>query len=335
MMERSRDIPPARISGAWRRLSRALAGSLALLGLAGCTDPQGNGRCVIDGFGNIPILNRQGSPIVRASVNGHPVAFIVDSGSYNSTISPRSADQLGLNANGATGLVGGVDGPSMASVQTARTIALGTGQARDAAFLVADLPQARPVSGLPVVGLFGAEFMLNYDIVLDQPDTTMSLLHVTGCSMPAPLWSGMMHLAPIDIDGPGRNKIGVTLMVNGKRVTAALDSGASTTTIPLDDAHRAGVTDAMLDQDVKIHVRGVGNTPITGWRHRFATLGVGSITLNNVVLTVLPDQDYALLGDDFLRGHRVWIPRNGNTMYIQSRAEIPANDPARKAAESP
>ena len=67
---------------AW--MQGAVIGML-VLGLAGCA-PTGLRQCKIYTSGVMPIINNSGSPIVRAAINGHPVALIIDTGSTRSAI---------------------------------------------------------------------------------------------------------------------------------------------------------------------------------------------------------------------------------------------------------
>lgn len=88
-------------------------GALLLLGvaLAGCdTGPH---QCKLITSGNMLVLNDWGSPVVRAAINGHPVALIVDTGAFSTTVGQSFVEPLGLNDTGATVLIHGVGGRIM------------------------------------------------------------------------------------------------------------------------------------------------------------------------------------------------------------------------------
>jgi len=298
--------------------------------VTGCAAPYG-GKCTLVGFGAIPVLTARGSPIVRASVNGHPVAFRVDSGAIISTISKLFADPLGLNMLPGFALMRGVDGSDFMGGGVADDLGLGSARTRDVTFIIGG-PGGQTVDGLPVVGLFGEDFLGNYDMVMDLPDQRLDLYRVMNCTSPTPGWSGEVHSVAVRPDDPGPTKIGVRLKVNGAPVVAALDSGAGMTELTMDDARSAGVTRAMLERDPQIMVTGLTNHPVKAYRHRFDSLTIGDVVLRNVVLTVQPDLDFALLGSDFLRWFRVWVPRRGDRMYFQRARDIPHDDPAWVAA---
>lgn len=303
-------------------------GLLLLIGMSACQTPPSN-TCKIATIGNLPILNSHGSPIVRATVNDHPVAFTVDTGAFNSTIDEYYADRLGVTYMPGWLTVSGFGGDTFANGGRVDKLGLGSATAHDLTFLLAGHSR-RTIDGLPVIGWFGSEFLTASDVVVDMPDHVMQMLDMRQCGFPTPTWSGKTYRVSIRHDDPSSTKVGVTFSVNGKSVDGFVDTGASSTMISLAEARRAGVTMDMLQRDPQRRGFGIANRPFTIYRHRFDQLAVGDLVVSHPVLSVLDEdgQDLTVLGADFLIGHRIWITR-GSAMYIQRAADIPADDPAR------
>lgn len=301
-------------------------GALLLMGavLAGCES--GPRQCKLIISGDMPVLNDWGSPIVRAAINGHPVALIVDTGAFSTTIGKSFVEPLGLDDTGGTVFVRGVGGDEYARVVTIRTLDMGSSKALNIA--VAGVGKfTGKIAGLPIVGLFGRDFLGRYDTVVDMPSHRVRLVETEDCATPTPGWTGRIHTIPISHPYNGGQKTTLDIRLNGHVTNAVLDTGAGSSLISMDGARAAGVTRAMLEKDPVTTGYGLTRDPVKNYRHDFDTLQMGDIVFRNVVLRVggdLPDTD-ALLGADVLRHYRIWIPRWGNRMFVQHDVDIPAS----------
>ncbi|WP_051626052.1 retropepsin-like aspartic protease family protein [Kozakia baliensis] len=154
--------------------------------LCACAD---DGTCKIASVGDLQVLNSRGSPIVKASVNGHPVAFIVDSGAQFSSIWPNQVDKLGLVSQFRQVRMRGVGGETMGDIVIADKLGLGSATASDVPFIaVGNLFDGHAIDGLPVVGLFGADFLSSYDVIFDLPEHRINLYDIHGCKKQLPEW---------------------------------------------------------------------------------------------------------------------------------------------------
>lgn len=277
----------------------------------------GDGVCRISTLGNLEVLNSVGSPIVKATVNGHPVAFIVDTGAQISSIWPQEVDKLDLKRTFNTLRMRGVGGETFAGVAIADKIGLGSGTASDIPFVtVGNLSDGRIVGGLPVIGLFGADFLKNYDVVFDLPNRRINLYVTNGCGESQPDWDGGYYKVTIDHGSRDPSKIEVHLKLDDHPMDAFLDSGASRTLISQDDALAAGVREADLLQDRKGLGYGIDDKKTVRYLHHFDSLDIGPFRIIHPVLNVGETRD-SLLGAEFLRRNRVWIPRRENWIFVQ------------------
>ena len=86
-------------------------------------------------------------------------------------------------------------------------------------------------------GLFGADFLSNYDVDLDVPHGHLGLYRAQGCA------DDLQPFDPPCFAVPFRDEnghIALDIKLNGQALTAILDSGASATLIDAADAARAG-----------------------------------------------------------------------------------------------
>ena len=227
----------------------------------------------------------------------------------------------------------GVGGDELAEIVKIDRLEMGPSKAENFATIAAG-KFGGSVDGLPVVGLFGNDFLGNYDTIIDIPDHVVSLVRTEDCSSPAPGWGEKIHTIPITHADARHPETELTVKINGHAADAFLDSGSVNTLITMDVARRAGVTREMLKHD-PVHLGlGVTHDPLKIYRHQFSTLEVGDITFHNISLNVIDDlsDTEVLLGSDFLRHYRVWIGQ-GRKAYAQHDVDIPADDPYRKAAE--
>ncbi|MBB2203523.1 aspartyl protease family protein [Gluconacetobacter takamatsuzukensis] len=282
--------------------------------LSACAD---DGACTIASVGDLNVLNTQGSPIVKATLNGHPVALIVDTGAVITSIWPQQIDRLGLEASSRQVHLRGVGGETTGTIVTAHTLGLGSATASDVSFVsVGTLLDGHMIGDRPIVGLLGADFLSNYDVVFDLPNHRVNLYDVHGCKGAIPHWTGAYYKVPINHDGWDQTKIIVHVTLNGHGMDAILDSGAHRTLISTDDAAAAGVRTSDLTGDRKGVGYGIDDEKGTRFLHRFDSLELGPFRFSNPVLTV-GQTDHSLLGAEFFRRHRVWIPRARDALFVQ------------------
>ncbi|NVN43334.1 aspartyl protease family protein [Asaia siamensis] len=302
---------------------------LAMCLLAGCDTPAKDGSCVIGTIGRLPLDSYKNTPVVRATINKHPVLFTVDSGAFNSVLSEKYADMLDLTYS--TGMVRttGVKGTELQRIVQVDDIGLGGATNTNHAFAMTtqSFGATKPPQP-PLVGLLGAEILLATDLVIDMPHHQMQLLDMKRCPYPAPLWKGMMHTVPIERDLDQMQLHLQFTLDEGKPIQAIFDTGASRTVIPLRMAHELGVTDDMLKKDrASIDFEAVGSDRVTAYHHHFRTMTLGDFTIHNPEVIIMNNDtlDHALFGADFLRHHRVWITTQ-RTMYVQHISEIPPDE---------
>lgn len=309
--------------------SRARQGVLggllvALLGLSGC-QMEGGRRCQVGEIGPLKVLNSQGSPVVAVTLNGHPAAMLVDSGAQISLITTAATDKFNLTYTGHDVTMHGIGGMTHTPLVSAARLGMGAAIAQDVLFAATEL-QMGAIDGLPIVGLFGADFLSNYDVVFALPEKALTLYKVTNCrseQVVPPIFRVSMPF-----ERNAENKIILQVRLNGQPFSAMMDSGASSTTLRPSQAKRAGVSQEMLALDPGGTGHGIDGNILRSRRHRFEQLEVGPETFQNVWLTVAPiEMDEMLLGADFLRHMVIWVSYRDRKLYMdRPQTPIPGSE---------
>ncbi len=292
------------------------AGLLGTGLLGGCAESGATVRaCRIERVADLPVLPGTRLPAVRATLEGEPVVFYIDTGAQLSILTRSAADHFDFRGASAMRMgLGGIGGIVDAPVVIVRRLDLGHGVARDIAMPVAgDLGST--VQGLPVAGLFGADFLSNYDVDLDLPDHRFALYDLRHCSGGLRPLDAPAFAVPFRLES---TRINLKVRLNGHPIDAVLDSGSVATLVTLDDAATAGVTRGMLQADRGGFAIGIDETRLPAHRHRFAALEIGDETMQNYPFAVA-DTDFTLIGNDFLRANHVWISYPRRMLFVQPR----------------
>jgi hypothetical protein len=310
-------------------------GVLACLLLAGCQATDnflfGVGDCKLERLGQTALQTRQNLVLVEAQVNGQPVRLVVDTGSERTLLNVSAATRLRLNRDFDNATRSwGVGG------QTARF------DANLDSFVLAGLRlplRHVAVGDLSVTplgdvdGVLGTDVLRWFAVDLNAPGGQMTLYRAEPCWIAAPPWPGpAVQLAGVvvnrhSLDFPRRILLPIEL--DGVSATALLDTGSQSSAITLTLAGRVGVTDAALKADPSISISGAGPGAVTVPLHRFRSIRVGNWVAEDPVLPVLElphdieqrpevtDRLFqALVGQDFLHGHRIWFSLAGWQVFV-------------------
>lgn len=260
-----------------------------------------------------PVANRI---LVPLTINGISANVILDTGAARSLVTPGAVHRLALATDEwiATTMrgVGGIVAHPNADP---RSLALGDVPlyrhtvTHDISLLVAAIRGSLP-PGLVVDGLLGRDLLSSFDLELDIPAHRLTLYDVRECSGQFVPWTGGFATLPAAI--PTTNAMVVPITVDGQRLRALLDTGATSSLILAPGMFRLGLTQETVAHDPGAVARGIGPTAPEIHRHTFSTWQVGPVLERNPTFwvsqaRVVPIVD-ALLGADWLLAQRrVWI----------------------------
>lgn len=289
---------------------------LLLLVLAGCaTQPP---SCKLVPLATMRVQVRQDLLLVTADINSNPVRLLVDTGAERTTLTEPAAKRLRLGRDAHHTRAVGIGGYS--ANWDARIPGIRLGGTRFPVDRVAvgnfALP---PMPDGPADGLLGADILLAFDMDLDIPDHRLTLYRVRTCPTAVPPFPA---IAVSDV-GARRDRMLVPITVNGVAGKAVLDTGAQTSAISSDMAQRAGVTPALLAHDQRVTLHGASPNPVRVPVQRFRSMTIGGEPVLYPRLAVVADTGGlgdGLVGNDFIRGRRLWMAFPTGRMFIANAA---------------
>ena len=252
----------------------------------------------------------------EGSINGAPATMLVDTGAFDTLLTRNAAERRKL--------------PMRATRRIARGIG---GEAAIHEALVADLSVGPTASGgawLSVLGdfgfvpdydaLVGAPFLLQADLEISLASKSLRFFRPSNCDGQfLAYWEeNAMEIpfaAPRGHRGPNPPFF---VHVNGKRMRAMIDTGASATVIGRAAAERAGLKLDAPGVTRLSDIAGIGRDRVARWNTVFDTFQIAQETVRNAHIGVVDwDDDIdILLGADFLRSHRVLIAMSQRKIYL-------------------
>jgi hypothetical protein len=267
--------------------------------------------CEIQQRAEVPFTAANGHLLIPLTVNGVGARFVLDTGAERSMVTPDAVQRLGLTLDQWVGTtMHGVGGVVSHQNADPRSMTLG-GVALQRHTITHDTSlTVGPLPGLDADGLLGRDFLSVFDLQLDSASHVLTLYDVRGCEGRFLPWHGPYVAIPATM--PMTHALVLPIILDGHRLTALVDTGASASMITLPGLIRLGLTPASLAGDPNAAAHGVGRQMPEMRRHRFASLQIGSVTQSDPVLwvasvRVAPIVD-ALLGADWvMMQSRVWI----------------------------
>lgn len=317
------DGPP----GARRRENRGtksvpprVAGLLALFFLLLAATARAD--CPVVRVATVPLLSG-GRPLVEASINGHPVAMVIDTGAQESSVTPQTAARLKLPRDPAqpTVVIHTIAGEERSANVQLAALSLARLSFKNLNATVVAIPAL--ANGLAPAGVIGADALSQYDLDLDIPRRSLTFYQTAGCTPISPPWQGAYQIVPARVQD---RRFLIPVKLNGHPVAAEFDTGSRGETVSRAAANRIGITDAELDGDPASTTVSAGMRRYTAHRHRFQTFEVGRETFRNLAFQVASFGQLGidmLIGADYMHGRRFFISYASATLFIQKEPGKP------------
>ena len=325
-----------------RLATSALAAACLMVGAGG-----GPARaCQLFQVAQLPMTMEGDQPLVDLSINGVSVRLLLDTGAAKTLLSEDGAAKLGLQAVQLDGMkFYGVGGSAVAKRTRIKELKLGGAVLHDVDMIVTGRMKSNRV-----VGLLGRDVLLTKnDLELDLANHVVRLLAPKDCHGDEVVyWSKSYMMASINAQSTA---VMVDASLNGRPISAELDTGAGHSIVTLDAARRAGVSPQSSSVAAAGQSSGMGGVVQTRVG-TFQTLGVGGETIQNAELELadmfskghevytgsmlrqnMVEEPDMLLGADFIRAHRVYIAPRQNKVYFTYNGGPIFELPKAKAAE--
>jgi clan AA aspartic protease (TIGR02281 family) len=273
--------------------------------------------CQLGRYGTLPVEMENGRATTVVKINGADTRFAIDTGSFFNIMSNASASSLGLKLRPMPfGFhITGIGGAADAQYTRVKEFGILGTTFDNVAFLVGGTD--------PGYGLLGANLLDIADLEIDMAHGKLALFKVSGCDKQSlAYWSTgrdyfMADLEPSDNNNDRRTFIDVT--INGKKVRAVIDSGASATLITRHAAERAGIDLNAPDVKKGMRAAGFGAKSVAAWIVNVDSFSVGTETIQHSQMEVI-DGDLGnedmLLGLDYLLAHHMFIANSQKKAYF-------------------
>jgi predicted aspartyl protease len=252
----------------------------------------------------------------NGTIDGQPATMLVDTGASSISLSRTLTERLDLPLSMTGRYAEGIGGYSRIYSARVREFAIGPGKAgKGHVQVIGDTGSAPQYDAIA-----GAPFLLQADMELSLAEKKLRFFRGNDCGKAfLGYWPGEIFVIPFERHNDNSPNPHFTIEVNGVKLDAIIDSGATTTAIMAGAAKRAGLK---LDAPGSVRLGysvGIGSDRVARWSTIADSLRIGGEVIRNAEISVIdtegPNVD-VLLGDDYLRTHRVLFAMSQEKLYI-------------------
>lgn len=285
--------------------------------LASCGSGYDPATCVTERTAEIPARMSSGVILVPARIDGTDVESMLDTGASRSSLSDAAAPRLALPEDaGQQTVIVGVGGVTISRHAKVRSLEVGGQMWTSLSLTIVRLAQNFNDAPL-VAGILGADRLSEFDVELDIPHGHMTLWRVAHCGGDFVRWNSPHYVVPLT--RRYENQMIAPAEVNGQKVTAIVDWGATRTSVTGWFAARLGVTPEMLESDRLTGTLGLDQSRLPTRVHRFDVLRIGAEVIRDPRLFVADlrlNEVGMSLGANFVRRRRIWLSYATLQMFV-------------------
>lgn len=256
-------------------------------------------------------------PTIEGQIDGTPATMMVDTGANTNYLTRPAAERRGITLNMSGQYVQGIGGTTIVYSARLKDFSIG--------------PSHSGKTALPVLGemggttsydaIVGASFLLQMDMEIALADKQLKFFRPSGCGDTfLAYWDKDAMEIPFATDFGKSMNPHFTVEVNGTKLDAMIDSGAQRSVMGRKAAERAGVKIGAPGTTQGGQLVGAGAARVASWNGVFDTFTLGTETIRNASIVIEDSADRpgpdVLLGDDFLRAHRVLFAMSQQRLYI-------------------
>jgi predicted aspartyl protease len=297
--------------------------------------PSAFAACKIRQVGEIPVTIDGNRVLIDAQINGADAKVLVDTGAAMTVLWQDAAARLGLPLQTTSGTrLFGVGGEAQVLGTVVKHFQMGSFVGDDMRLAVVATREGG--HRFPGAMVLGDDFFSHFSTEFDLAHGVIRLLLTDGCKIEQlPYWAKAYSLAELERLDPNHPRIQANVLVNGKRVTAILDSGAHTSMITRQTAENVGAAPGQPGTAAAGAVAGIAARPIESWIGTFASFSIGDESMRNVQLQIadmfsadttqelgsrlhrpLEDSPSMLVGCDFFLSHRILVLAKEHTLLF-------------------
>ncbi len=277
-----------------RGIHHSLMLATLLLSAVNTTQAAPAAQCSLNVLTTLQLRPSSYMPMIDVMIADKPVGLLVDTGGGMSSLTKVAVRELNLqtgqyvSSDGTILMLKDVTGQTEARQVRLPSITLGRIRQEGVYFMV--LPgddNATTPTVEDFAGVLGTDVLKNVDVEMDFGARTMNLIAPNQCGGNVVHWQApAIAVVPITLDRFGQ--LTFRMELDGRRVTAMLDTGASTTILNLDTARRTFRID-VNGPDVEKVGELTGGYSANTYRRRFKSLAFEGVTMNNPMITIMPN----------------------------------------------
>jgi hypothetical protein len=279
--------------------------------------------------GQLPLQYHGSSMSVTTGgqINRTAAVMLIDTGASSTFITRLGTDKRSMWLDNTLDAVAGVGGTSRLYRAPLRHFQIGPiiSEPLNGSLLAIDEMGERP----DFDAIVGVDFLLEMDLEIILADKQMKFYSPKNCEDTfLGYWDAKAIVVPMKPER-GTKRPMIEILLNGVKMTALIDTGASTSSVTRAAAGRAGVTPASAGVRKAGQFSGIGSKRINVYNAAFKTFSVGEETINNPVLMMMEGEQKGfdvLLGTDFLRAHRVLLAASQKAVYLSYTGGKPFDD---------
>lgn len=304
-------------------------GYVTTIGVFFTTTAIAAGKCQLQQLGSLPVDMQGLRPLVSTKINGVEARFILDTGSFYSSMSRDAATQYHLpvgSLRGGAFYIQGLGGSERAEVANVEKFEFLGVALPNVQFIVIDQNSLGNVTGL-----IGQNLLRVSDVEYDLSNGAVRFIKPVGCDdQPLAYWAVDTTYSFVKLHYTDRQEpeLRAEVMINGHRMTAEFDTGAGRSWLSLQAAERAGITPDSPGVTSLGIAYGIGPAPARVWVAPVDTFQLGGEKVTHGHLLVgdfeprnpdgsdsnqVPDM---LLGDDWFLSHRIYVAYSQSKLYF-------------------
>jgi predicted aspartyl protease len=278
-------------------------------------------KCTYVQVATLPVryVGESMQPAVDGTIDGTPATLLIDTGAFDTQLTMNGANRRDLRLRMTGTYVEGIGGRSRVYSARLKDFSIGPARStRRTELLVIDEANLTPAFD----GIAGSPFLLQTDLEVDLYDKQVRMFRPLDCNDDSELnyWKEETVVLPFAYSRDRSPNPHFKVVVNGKELDAMIDTGAHHTIMMLDAAERLGIDIRNAEVKRSGDVVGVGSARAPHWTATFKTVQLGGETIENAEIGIIDSQGATpadlLLGQDFLRTHRVLFAMSQKKMYF-------------------
>ncbi|RFP13777.1 MULTISPECIES: retroviral-like aspartic protease family protein [unclassified Duganella] len=258
------------------------------------------------------------TPYLDAQINGKSVHMLIDTGAFKTVLTRAELDRQQVTLTRISEIMSGIGGRAPMFSARPKEVVIGPTRLHQTSFPV--------VEGFDFPGyggIIGADYLLQADLEIALADKQLKFFRGAGCDDKSlAYWDAKALDVPLEtLSRDGRAIVPVT--INGSKLMALIDTGATISLVDQHTAERLGFDPASAGTRKGNKLQGLNGKTRQSWITTFDSFAIGEEQISHPRITVMESVDgdlnardhQVILGRDFLLAHHVLLSTGQRRFY--------------------